>query len=158
MTRRSATPLVLIAAFVWAVTASPRAQAPEGGAPQQEPTVTFKSGVELVTVTAAVRDRRGRIIGTFGVSRLIMEGDRPKPVPPGIVEELLAMTEANGLLSLDGKMRCGQQVRVLSGPFAGALGTLVKLTSVERVQILLDIMGRGLRLSLERKALAPMSV
>ena len=29
---------------------------------QERPTITFKSGVEVVTVTAAVRDRRGRVV------------------------------------------------------------------------------------------------
>jgi Ca-activated chloride channel homolog len=62
VTRRSATPLVLIAGFVWALTAAPHALAPEANALGQEPTITFKTGVELVTVTAAVRDRRGRIV------------------------------------------------------------------------------------------------
>jgi VWFA-related protein len=47
---------------VWTLTAAPAANAPETGGPLQEPTITFKSGVELVTVTAAVRDRRGRIV------------------------------------------------------------------------------------------------
>ena len=62
MTRRSAAPLVLISVFVLALAAAPQAQAPAVGAPRQEPTVTFKTGVEVVTVTAAVRDRRGRIV------------------------------------------------------------------------------------------------
>ena len=62
MTRRSASPLVLTAALVWALAAAPRAQTSSAGAPNGEPTITFKSSVEVVTVTAAVRDRRGRIV------------------------------------------------------------------------------------------------
>jgi VWFA-related protein len=62
VTRRAVAPLVLLSGFVWALTAAPHAQAPGAGATRQEPTITFKTGVELVTVTAAVRDRRGRIV------------------------------------------------------------------------------------------------
>ena len=101
------------------------------------------------------RDRWRSVNGTIGVSRMIMEGERPKPVPPGVVEDLLAVTAPDGLLVLDDGMHAGQTVRVLSGPFAGAMGTLVRMTSAERVQVLLDIMGGGLRLSMQKKALAP---
>ena len=102
------------------------------------------------------RDRWRSVNGTIGVARLIMEGDRPKPVPRGVVEELEANSLPDGTLSLEADMRCGQRVRVLSGPFAGAVGTLAKLTSAERVKVLLDIMGGGLSLSMQSKALAPL--
>ena len=62
MKRRPAVPLVATAVLVWTLGASPLAQATSTAAPRQEPTITFKAGVELVTVTAAVRDRRGRIV------------------------------------------------------------------------------------------------
>jgi VWFA-related protein len=47
---------------VWALAAAPQAQVPAADAVNQEPIVTFKTGVEVVTVTAAVRDRRGRVV------------------------------------------------------------------------------------------------
>ena len=37
--------------------------------------------------------------GTLGVSRLVMQGERPNPVPPGIVETLVASTGPDGLLA-----------------------------------------------------------
>jgi VWFA-related protein len=58
--RRAAIFLVATAIIVSSLGATPGAQ--PAAAPQQEPTITFKTGVELVTVTAAVRDRRGRIV------------------------------------------------------------------------------------------------
>jgi Ca-activated chloride channel family protein len=62
VTRRSMIPLVWTAAFVPVLAAALHADAPVAGVQNQEPTITFKTGVELVTVTAAVRDRRGRIV------------------------------------------------------------------------------------------------
>ena len=62
VTRRSVAPLALTAVLVLALTAGIRAQAGSAGEPRQEPTITFKSRVEVVTVTAAVRDKRGRIV------------------------------------------------------------------------------------------------
>jgi Ca-activated chloride channel homolog len=60
--RRPTVPLAATAVLVWALGASPLAQATSTAAPRQEPTITFKAAVELVTVTAAVRDRQGRLV------------------------------------------------------------------------------------------------
>jgi VWFA-related protein len=45
-----------------ALSATPEAQQPSAEGQRQEPAITFKSGVEVVTITAAVRDRRGRVV------------------------------------------------------------------------------------------------
>ena len=59
--RRAVTPLVLTALYLSMVPGVARAQTSTGPA-RQEPTIIFKAGVEVVTVTAAVRDRRGRVV------------------------------------------------------------------------------------------------
>jgi transcription antitermination factor NusG len=38
--------------------------------------------------------------GTIGVSRLVMCGDRPHPVPPGVVEAVIEAADARGVLQL----------------------------------------------------------
>ena len=55
------------------------AQAAGAGEPRQEPSITFKSSVEVVTVTAAVRDGRGRVVRDLKQSdfEVIDTGDRP---------------------------------------------------------------------------------
>jgi len=60
--RRPTVPLMATTVFVCALGVTPRAQATSTAVPPQEPTITFKTAVELVTVTAAVRDQRGRIV------------------------------------------------------------------------------------------------
>jgi Ca-activated chloride channel family protein len=60
--RRSAAPLFVTALFVSALATGLYAQAPSTGDTHQAPAVTFKSRIEVVTVTAAVRDRRGRVV------------------------------------------------------------------------------------------------
>ncbi len=103
------------------------------------------------------RDRWRSVNGTIGVSHLIMEGERPKPAPPGVVEGLMSFAVTDGTLDFNADLHEGQAVRILSGPFANAIGTLVKLTSSERVQVLLDIMGSSIALSMTTKALAPVA-
>lgn len=60
--RRALAPLVLIAVFVCALPEAARAQDISTAQAQQAPTITFKTGVEVVTLAAAVRDGRGRVV------------------------------------------------------------------------------------------------
>jgi len=62
VTRRSAAPLALTTVLFSALAAGIQLQAYAANERRQEPSITFKSSVEVVTVTAAVRDRRGRIV------------------------------------------------------------------------------------------------
>lgn len=81
------------------------------------------------------------INSTFGVSSLVMAGELPHPVPPGVVEAMIAATDAKGLLSFEQKLKVGGPVRLLAGPFAEHLGTLERLDDSGRVRVLLEIMG-----------------
>lgn len=54
------------------------------------------------------RDRWRSVLGTFGVSCLVMEGDRPKPVPQGLVEQLIAITKGTGGVDFREKLVLGR--------------------------------------------------
>lgn len=105
----------------------------------------------FVELTIGV-DRWRSILGTVGVSQLIMEGDHPKAVAPGVVEAIVALTDASGLLALDPAVLPGQSVRIASGPFAGFVGTLLKLDDSGRVNVLLDLLGSKVIASADREA------
>lgn len=62
MIGRVVTSVVLTTLFMWAPADGTTAQSSGVASTDQGPTVTFKAGVEVVSVTAAVRDRRGRVI------------------------------------------------------------------------------------------------
>jgi transcription elongation factor/antiterminator RfaH len=87
------------------------------------------------------------INGTFGVSRLVMCGDQPNPVPPGVVEALIEAADARGVLQLGRKLRLGEPVRLLAGPFAEQLAVLEHLDDSGRVRVLLHILGRQVAIS-----------
>jgi len=92
---------------------------------------------------------------TIGVASLIMGVDRPTPVPMGVVEALVISSEASGLVRLDGGLEIGQEVRILSGPFAETLCRLVHLDEKGRVRVLLEIMGGQVPVQLDRRQVAP---
>ena len=100
------------------------------------------------------RDRWLSVNSTFGVSRLFMQANRPVAVPVGIVENLLAHSEA-GVMRLDCSLVEGQRVRILSGPLADFTATVVRLDARRRVEVLLEIMGAAVPVSVDRRALAP---
>ena len=101
------------------------------------------------------KDRWRSINGTFGVASLIMGADQPMPVPPHVVEALVASCESCGAVRLDDGLEIGQKVRILSGPFAESLCRLVHLDDRGRVRVLLEIMGMEVAAQLDRSAIAP---
>jgi transcription elongation factor/antiterminator RfaH len=100
------------------------------------------------------RDRWLSVNGTIGVSRLFTQEGRPVAVPVGIVETLLAHSDA-GLTRLDRSLVEGQRVRVLSGPLTDFTATVLRLDARRRVDVLLEIMGAAVPVSVDRRALAP---
>jgi transcription elongation factor/antiterminator RfaH len=96
----------------------------------------------LFIVLDLARDQWRSVNGTFGVSRLVMWGDRPHPVPRGVVEALIAAADARGILQLFRKLQIGGPVRLMAGPFAEQLAILDDQDDSGRVRVLLDILGR----------------
>jgi transcription elongation factor/antiterminator RfaH len=100
-------------------------------------------------------DRWRSINGTFGVAGLIMEGEKPLAVPPGVVESLRAKLGSNS--EANGDLKIGQQVEVMVGPFANLVGSLESFDGRTRVRILLQILGSSARASIAREAVVSIS-
>jgi transcription elongation factor/antiterminator RfaH len=110
----------------------------------------------LFVVLDVARHRWRSVNGTFGVSRLVMRGDEPHPVPRGVVEALIAAADARGILQLASKLQVGGQVRVMAGPFAEQLAILEELDDSGRVRVLLDILGRRVAISTSANNVLPL--
>jgi transcriptional antiterminator RfaH len=109
-----------------------------------------------IFVTIDLSKHRWRSInGTFGVASLIMGAEQPRPVPPGVVEALVASCENCAVVRLDDGLEIGQKVRILSGPFAESICRLAHLDDRGRVRVLLEIMGMEVAAQLDRSAIAP---
>jgi transcription antitermination factor NusG len=109
-----------------------------------------------IFVTIDLSKHRWRSInGTFGVASLIMGAEQPRPVPPGVVEALVASCENCAVIRLDDGLEIGQKVRILSGPFAETICRLAHLDDRGRVRVLLEIMGMEVATQLDRSAIAP---
>lgn len=96
------------------------------------------------------------ILSTVGVSELLRVGDRPVPVPAGVIDAL-RQGERDGRFDEAGASRfaAGQIVRVLAGPFADFVGRIAALADSDRVYVLLDFLGREVRAKIAADALTP---
>jgi transcription elongation factor/antiterminator RfaH len=104
----------------------------------------FFPGYLFVELDLTVQRWRS-VNGTFGVSSLVMAGERPLPVPEGIVETMLASVGDNGMLRFERTLNAGTEVRLIAGPFAEQLGILEGLNDSGRIRVLLNIMGGTIR-------------
>ncbi|MFQ5624625.1 MAG: transcription termination/antitermination protein NusG [Paracoccaceae bacterium] len=94
------------------------------------------------------------INSTFGVARLVMARENlPLPAPVGLVESLRERCDAAGVLLPPPQLAPGDRVRILAGPFADLVATVERLSDSERVQLLLELMGRQARLHARRRDL-----
>ena len=95
------------------------------------------------------RDRWRSVNGTLGVQRLVMAHDRPIPAPIGAIETLMRSVDRHGNLEFTSAFEPGSRVRLVSGPFADALGVLHALDASGRVEVLLEMLGGSVRLKVD---------
>lgn len=87
------------------------------------------------------RDRWRSVNGTYGVASLVMRGDRPAPVPAGVVESLQDSCDEISVIQWQPDLKPGQAIRIVAGPFGDMVGELERLDGAGRVRVLLQIMG-----------------
>ncbi len=96
------------------------------------------------------------IYSTIGVSRLICNGDVPAPVPGHVLATLKQREDAAGFIHFDRRppFRPGDKIRILDGLFGDCLGLYDGMPDRDRVAILLDLLGRKVRVLLNAEAVA----
>lgn len=103
----------------------------------------------FVAIDMAVQRWRS-IYSTIGVSRLVCAGDEPTAISENLIADL-KRREADGYVQLQQRpqYRAGDKLRVLDGVFADCLGLYEGMPDSERVTILLDLLGRKVRVMLD---------
>jgi transcriptional antiterminator RfaH len=92
------------------------------------------------------------IDSTIGITRLVRDGDRPAPVPEFVIDALKQREDAAGLIKLDRRPRFspGDKVRIIGGAMCDCYGLYEGMSSRERVAVLLDLLGRKVRVLLDQ--------
>ena len=83
-----------------------------------------------------------KINNTYGVSRLVSFNSILKSVPTTFVDNLKKRYDLSGKLIPMQKLKKGDQVSVLTGPFANFIATIEKYEDEQRIWVLMDLMGR----------------
>lgn len=95
------------------------------------------------------------ILSTFGVRTLVRCGDRPSRVAPDFVEALKSR-EIDGAITPPTKQlyQVGRKVQ-LTGGFDGVVATIIELDERDRIVVLLDMLGREVKVRLSASQAVP---
>ena len=109
----------------------------------------------FVTIDMATQRWRS-IQSTSGVSHLVANGDEPAVVPEGVVRALKVREDAKGFVKPDAapSFAPGDKVRVLGGAFMDNAGLFNGMADHDRVSILLEMLGRQVRVVLDADLVA----
>lgn len=87
------------------------------------------------------------LLSTIGVQSVIQFNNRPGFMPDGFVEELQVFEEQDKLRVMTApKFMAGMEVKILNGPFQNLIAKVLSLPEKDRVWLLLDMMGRKVRI------------
>jgi transcriptional antiterminator RfaH len=106
-------------------------------------------------VSVDLETQRWRSIhSTVGISRLLCNGDVPAQVADGVIDELESRHDERGFIRLAAKPQfaAGASVRIVEGAFSSCLGIFEGMTDNQRISILLDLLGRKVRVVLDADA------
>ena len=97
-----------------------------------------------------------KINNTYGVSHLITFNSILKSIPITFVDSLMMRYDLSGKLLPIKKLKKGDQVKVLEGPFADFIATVETYETDHRIWILMDLMGRKAKMQTPPDALQPL--
>lgn len=94
------------------------------------------------------------ILGTRGISRVLLGDNGPATLPTQVIDELKAR-EIHGLVTLTtpSKFHPGDPVKTLSGPLTGHLLVYEGQSVHDRVRVLAELLGRKVVIELPEKSL-----
>jgi transcriptional antiterminator RfaH len=105
---------------------------------------------QYVFVAVDLQTQRWRAVNsTVGVTRLICHGQLPVEVRSCVVDSLRHRHDAQGFVRQHRHVLTpGQKIRVRDGAFSDFLGSFESMNDGERVAVLLDLLGRKVRVML----------
>lgn len=108
-------------------------------------------------VSLDIAEARWRAIrSTIGVSTLICNGNRPATVAHDVIAEIREREDEKGLMPLQqtSPFKKGEALTIIDGSLAGATGFFDCFRDSDRVFMLLEMLGRPMRLQLPARSVA----
>ncbi len=106
---------------------------------------------------APARARWRALNSTVGVSELICHSGQPAPVPDDVIDDIRRHEDESGyvILGEHAGLQKGDRVRITDGSLSDQIGIFDAPSDQQRVFLLLDLLGRQVRVKLPMTALAP---
>ena len=98
-----------------------------------------------------------QINSTFGISRMLSFAEGPKPMPEALIAGLRARCDSVGKVVPLEDFEAGQSVEMHSGPFESFIATVEQMANDARVWVLLDFMGKAIRMQVDRQQIQVIS-
>jgi transcriptional antiterminator RfaH len=108
-------------------------------------------------VAVDMTTQRWRVISsTFGISRLVCNGDEPAAVSDQVIMQMRSRENSDGLIQLNTGSRFapGDSIRITDGVFSACLGLYEGMADHQRIAVLLDMLGRKVRVTIDGDAVA----
>ena len=87
-----------------------------------------------------------KINATIGVSKLVSFDGQPRPVPLDLVSALMQRCDTAGKLLSAKQLAAGDQVELVTGPFANFIATVETIDIEQRIWVLMECMGQRTRM------------
>lgn len=103
------------------------------------------------------RARWRALNSTIGVSELICQSGLPAPLPDDVIDDIRRHEDEHGYVVLGehAGLKKGDKVRITDGAMADHVGIFDAPSDQHRVFLLLDLLGRQVRVKMPMTALAP---
>jgi len=94
-----------------------------------------------------------------GISGIVHFGDRLAVIEPEAIEALRQTAGAEEIVTVDPQIEVGHAVRIATGPFQGLEALVTRLLPAkERIQVLLEFLGRSVEAEVHAPAVLPLRV
>lgn len=103
-------------------------------------------GYMFVSVNSQLSPWR-TINSTIGVSRILKDESKPKPLPLQLVSGLMIRCDELGRILPSKRLNEGDSVKMLTGPFAKFIATVDTIDPEQRIWVLMDFMGQKARMN-----------
>jgi transcription antitermination factor NusG len=102
-------------------------------------------------------ERKLEILRTPGVFGLVGNGGGAISIPDSELEVLRRVTENRGRIEPHPYLKCGDRVRVSSGPLSGAEGILIKVKNRYRVVVSVELLQKAVAVEVDLSVLERLS-
>lgn len=102
-------------------------------------------------------DRRIQVVSTPGVFALVGHAGRPAPIPEVEINAVRKMVESSLRAEPHPFLKCGDRVRVKSGPLEGLEGILVRKKTLFRLVLSVEMLNQSAAVEVDASAVEPVS-